>query len=90
MAAAPGIHPERQSGVCGGRASSEDTGMAATTPFQAGLFEGYDRDWRRVEEQIGSGMLLRTLEARDQWYELRTGWLRGRAVLAGPVFQNEC
>ena len=60
---------------CGGQATSVDTGMAATTPSQAGLFECYDRECCRGEEQIGSGMLLSTPEARDQWYELRNGWL---------------
>jgi hypothetical protein len=37
------------------------------------LFERYDRERRRSEEQIGSRMLLGAPEARDQWYELRKG-----------------
>ena len=60
---------------CGGQATSVDTGMAATTPSQAGLLECYDRECCRDEEQIGSGMLVSIPEARDRWYELRNGWL---------------
>src|SRR5688572_14403518 len=72
---------------CGGQATSVDTGMAATTPSEAGLFDSHDRECRRGEEQIGSGMLLSDPKARDQWYELRNDRSCGRISLGGKCFK---
>jgi hypothetical protein len=63
--------------------------MSSTTPTEAELFEGYDRERRGQVEQIGSGMLPCIPEVPERWYEVRHGGSGGEYFVTPPVFQNE-